>query len=44
MNEHNNNNNNAITFYTNNGFSVFGRSETDGTGKPYPLLHMKLRS
>jgi putative acetyltransferase len=33
----------AIGFYLHLGFEVIGRSELDGTGKPYPLLHMQLR-
>lgn len=33
----------AIGFYAKQGFEVIGRSETDGMGKPYPLLHLKLR-
>ncbi len=32
----------AIAFYHKMGFRVKDRSETDGTGKPYPILHMKL--
>ena len=33
----------AITFYQKHGFETVGRSEFDGQGRPYPLLHMKLR-
>lgn len=33
----------ALEFYFNNGFEIIGRSEVDGTGKPYPILHMELR-
>ncbi|QGY40124.1 acetyltransferase [Pseudodesulfovibrio cashew] len=33
----------ALEFYEHMGFEVVGRSERDGMGKPYPLLHMKLR-
>nr|WP_145494691.1 acetyltransferase [Yersinia massiliensis] len=33
----------AITFYKKHGFETVGRSEVDGQGRPYPLLHMKLR-
>ncbi len=33
----------AIGFYEHHGFQVVGRSEVDGTGRPYPLLHMTLR-
>jgi putative acetyltransferase len=32
----------AVNFYLKMGFEVVGRSETDGTGKPFPLLHMRL--
>lgn len=32
----------AAGFYAHRGFEVSGRSETDGAGRPYPLLHMKL--
>jgi putative acetyltransferase len=34
-------NEDAIGFYLHMGFQVVGRSELDGTGKPYPLLHMR---
>ncbi|WP_299610089.1 acetyltransferase [uncultured Aquimarina sp.] len=33
----------AVGFYKHEGFEVIGRSELDGTGKPYPILHMELR-
>lgn len=33
----------AVGFYEHEGFEVIGRSELDGTGKPYPILHMELR-
>lgn len=32
----------AVGFYKHMGFQVVNRSEFDGTGKPYPILHMKL--
>jgi putative acetyltransferase len=32
----------ALGFYKKMGFEVIGRSELDGTGKPYPLLHMQV--
>ena len=32
----------AIAFYRACGFVVEGRSELDETGRPYPLLHMRL--
>ena len=32
----------AVDFCLRMGFEVIGRSELDGTGKPYPLLHMRL--
>ncbi|EKT4523471.1 GNAT family N-acetyltransferase [Pseudomonas putida] len=31
----------ALGFYLHEGFEVSGRSETDGLGQPYPLLHMR---
>lgn len=31
----------AVAFYRANGFEVVGRSETDGAGRPFPLLHMR---
>ncbi len=33
----------ALSFYFKQGFEVIGRSEVDGMGQPYPLLHMRLR-
>jgi putative acetyltransferase len=33
----------ALGFYLRMGFEVEGRSELDGMGKPYPLLHMRLK-
>lgn len=33
----------AVGFYQRTGFETIGRSEYDGLGKPYPLLHMQLR-
>lgn len=32
----------ARQFYLNHGFVVIGRDELDGTGKPFPILHMEL--
>ncbi|KXO88972.1 acetyltransferase [Tsukamurella pseudospumae] len=32
----------AVGFYAHSGFVVTGRSETDGDGLPYPLLHLAL--
>jgi putative acetyltransferase len=32
----------ARRFYESFGFTVEGRSELDGQGKPFPLLHMRL--
>ncbi|WP_028696845.1 GNAT family N-acetyltransferase [Pseudomonas cremoricolorata] len=32
----------ALAFYQHQGFEVIGRSETDGLGQPYPLLHLRL--
>jgi putative acetyltransferase len=31
----------AVKFYQACGFAVVGRSEVDGGGRPFPLLHMK---
>ena len=36
-------NEDAVGFYRAMGFEVAGRSERDGSGRPYPLLHMRLR-
>lgn len=33
----------AIGFYKHCGFETIGRSELDSSGKPYPILHMKLK-
>lgn len=33
----------AVGFYKHCGFEVLGRSELDSSGKPYPILHMKLK-
>lgn len=33
----------AIGFYENFGFRTVSRSKLDGTGKPYPILHMELK-
>ncbi|SFA86383.1 putative acetyltransferase [Pseudomonas sp. NFPP24] len=32
----------ALGFYFKQGFEVIGRTEHDGLGQPYPLLHMRL--
>ena len=32
----------ALDFYRKHGFSVAGRSDTDGEGRPYPILHLEL--
>lgn len=32
----------AVGFYLHAGFKVTGRSELDGQGQPFPLLHLKL--
>lgn len=34
-------NHQAVAFYRRLGFEVEGRSETDGLGKPFPLLHLR---
>ena len=33
----------ALRFYQKFGFTVISRSALDGTGKPYPILHMQLK-
>uniref|UniRef100_UPI001034ED67 GNAT family N-acetyltransferase n=1 Tax=Clostridioides difficile TaxID=1496 RepID=UPI001034ED67 len=32
----------AVGFYIHLGFKAFDRSEIDGQGNPFPILHMKL--
>ena len=32
----------AVGFYEHMGFEIISRSELDGLGKPYPILHMQL--
>jgi len=34
----------AVAFYVRLGFEFHGRSELDSAGKPFPLLHMRLRN
>lgn len=33
----------AVGFYQHCGFEKVGRSELDGSGKPYPIWHMELK-
>ncbi|MBC7891930.1 MAG: GNAT family N-acetyltransferase, partial [Sphingobacteriaceae bacterium] len=33
----------AVGFYQRMGFEVVDRSEVDGLGKPFPLLHLQRR-
>lgn len=33
-------NSDAVTFYESRGFVRVGRSDLDGAGRPYPILHM----
>jgi putative acetyltransferase len=40
--EVNEQNENALNFYQHFGFRIASRSELDGTGKPYPILHLEL--
>ncbi len=35
-------NDQAVGFYGHYGFRTFNRSETDGMGDPFPILHMRL--
>lgn len=39
----NEDNQNAVAFYSKNGFEIIDRTPIDGTGKPYPILKMKLK-
>lgn len=32
----------ALRFYLAAGFHIIGRDETDGAGRPYPILHLSL--
>lgn len=32
----------ALSFYLHLGFRQYGRSEVDGQGKPFPLIHLRL--
>ncbi|KAA1193809.1 GNAT family N-acetyltransferase [Photorhabdus heterorhabditis] len=32
----------GVDFYRHQGFNVFNRSEIDGQGNPFPLLHMRI--
>lgn len=34
----------AVEFYLRKGFALQSRSERDGLGKPFPLLHMRLKA
>ncbi|ADG98056.1 GCN5-related N-acetyltransferase [Segniliparus rotundus DSM 44985] len=34
----------AAGFYARHGFETVGHSETDEAGRPYPLLHLRLRA
>ena len=36
-------NENAVKFYEHFGFKTISRSELDGQGNPYPVLHMELK-
>lgn len=38
----NEDNTNAVKFYLKHGFEQFNRSATDGEGRPYPILHLRL--
>jgi putative acetyltransferase len=40
----NEDNKNAVGFYKKYGFEVTERTPLDGTGKPYPILKMKLKN
>ncbi len=34
----------ALGFYQHMGFEITGRSDVDDMGKPYPILHMRLKT
>lgn len=34
----------ALAFYRKRGFEVVGRDAEDGYGKPYPILHLRLKA
>ncbi|MGN4124907.1 GNAT family N-acetyltransferase [Lysinibacillus sphaericus] len=38
----NKDNENAKSFYLKNGFSIVSEEQTDGSGRPYPILHLEL--
>jgi len=38
----NKDNKNAKMFYLKNGFSIVSETPTDNSGRPYPILHLKL--
>lgn len=40
----NKDNENAMMFYMKSGFSIVSESLTDDAGRPYPILHLKLKS
>lgn len=33
---------NAVAFYQSKGFQTYNRTETDSSGKPYPILEMRI--
>lgn len=39
----NKDNEHAKMFYLKNGFSIVDESQTDSSGRPYPILHLKLQ-
>lgn len=40
----NKDNENAMMFYMKSGFSIVSESLTDDAGRPYPILHLQLKS
>ncbi|SYX83695.1 GNAT family N-acetyltransferase [Paenibacillus alvei] len=38
----NTDNERAKMYYLKNGFSIVDESQTDSSGRPYPILHLKL--
>lgn len=39
----NKDNENATKFYIKSGFHILNQSEIDSSGRPYPILHLKLK-
>ncbi|MGZ5248356.1 MAG: GNAT family N-acetyltransferase, partial [Flavitalea sp.] len=37
-------NSRAVKFYSRAGFEIYDRTEVDGTGKPFPIIKMRLKN